>query len=30
MGSLRVQAFNEELQEWQCHQDVDLVNERRW
>jgi hypothetical protein len=30
MGSLRVQAFDEELQEWQCRQDVDLVDERRW
>jgi hypothetical protein len=30
MGSLRVQAFDEELQEQQCSQDVDLVDERRW
>jgi hypothetical protein len=30
MGSLRVQAFDEDLQEQQCHQDVDLVDERRW
>jgi ribonuclease HI len=30
MGSLRVQAFDEELQERQRHQDVDLVDERRW
>jgi hypothetical protein len=30
MGSLRVQAFDEELQEWQRCQDVDLVDERRW
>jgi hypothetical protein len=27
MGSLWVQAFDEELQEWQRRQDVDLVNE---
>jgi hypothetical protein len=30
MGSLRVQAFDEELQEQQRCQDVDLVDERRW
>jgi transposase InsO family protein len=30
MGSLRVQAFDEDLQEWQLRQDVDLVDERRW
>jgi hypothetical protein len=30
MGSQRVQAFDEELQERQRHQDVDLVDERRW
>jgi hypothetical protein len=30
MGSLRVQAFDEELQEQQRHQDVDLIDERRW
>jgi hypothetical protein len=30
MGSLRVQAFDEELQKWQRHQDVDLVDKRRW
>jgi transposase InsO family protein len=30
MGSLRVQACNEELPEPQHHQDVDLVDERRW
>jgi hypothetical protein len=30
MGSLRVQAFDEDLQERQHHQDVDLVDERRW
>jgi hypothetical protein len=30
MGSLRVQAFDENLQEWQHRQDVDLVEERRW
>jgi hypothetical protein len=30
MGSLRVQAFDAELQERQRRQDVDLVNERRW
>jgi hypothetical protein len=28
MGSLRVQAFDEELQERQCHQDVDQVLRR--
>jgi hypothetical protein len=30
MGSLRVQAFDEDLQEQQRRQDVDLVDERRW
>jgi hypothetical protein len=30
MGSLRVQAFHEDLQEQQRRQDVDLVDERRW
>jgi hypothetical protein len=30
MGSLRVQAFDEDLQEQQRLQDVDLVDERRW
>jgi hypothetical protein len=30
MGSLRVQAFDENLQEQQRRQDVDLVDERRW
>jgi transposase InsO family protein len=30
MGSLRVQAFDEDLQERQRRQDVDLVDERRW
>jgi hypothetical protein len=30
MGSLRVQAFDEDLQEQQHRQDVDLVDERRW
>jgi hypothetical protein len=30
MGSLQVQAFDEELQERQLRQDVDLVEERRW
>jgi hypothetical protein len=30
MGSLRVQAFDEELLEQQRCQDVDLVDERRW
>jgi hypothetical protein len=30
MGSLRVQDFDEELQEQQCREDVDLVDERRW
>jgi hypothetical protein len=29
MGSLRVQAFDEDLQEQQHRQDVDLVDERR-
>jgi hypothetical protein len=29
MGSLRVQAFDEDLQEQQCRQDVDLIDERR-
>jgi hypothetical protein len=30
MGSLQVQAFDEELQERQHCQDVDLDDERRW
>jgi hypothetical protein len=30
MGSLRVQDFDEELQEQQRRQDVDVVDERRW
>jgi transposase InsO family protein len=30
MGSLRVRAFDEELQEQQHRQDVDLVDEQRW
>jgi hypothetical protein len=30
MGSLRVQAFDEDLQEQQRRQDVDFVDERRW
>jgi hypothetical protein len=30
MGSLRVQAFDEDLQEQQRRQDVELVDERRW
>jgi transposase InsO family protein len=30
MGSLRVQAFDEDLQEQLHRQDVDLVDERRW
>jgi hypothetical protein len=30
MGSLRVQAFDEVLQEQQRLQDVDLIDERRW
>jgi hypothetical protein len=30
MGSLRVQSFDEDLQEQQRRQDVDLVDERRW
>jgi hypothetical protein len=30
MGLLRVQAFDEELQEQKRRQDVDLVDERRW
>jgi hypothetical protein len=30
MGSLRVQAFDEQLQERQRRQDVDLIDERRW
>jgi transposase InsO family protein len=30
LGSLRVQAFDEDLQEQQRRQDVDLVDERRW
>jgi hypothetical protein len=30
MGSLRVQAFDEDLEERQRHQDLDLINERRW
>jgi hypothetical protein len=30
MGSLRVQAFDEDLQEQQRRQDVDLVDEQRW
>ncbi|XP_025828733.1 uncharacterized protein LOC112903728 [Panicum hallii] len=30
MGSLRVQALDEELQERQHRQDVDLVDKRRW
>jgi transposase InsO family protein len=30
MGYLRVQPFDEDLQEQQRRQDVDLVNERRW
>jgi hypothetical protein len=30
MGSLRVQAFDEDLQEQQHRQDVKLVDERRW
>jgi hypothetical protein len=30
MGSLRVQAFDEDLQKQQRRQDVDLIDERRW
>jgi hypothetical protein len=30
MGSLRIQAFDEDLQEQQCRQDTDLVDKRRW
>jgi hypothetical protein len=30
MGSLRVQAFDEDSQEQQRHQDTDLVDEWRW
>jgi hypothetical protein len=30
MGSLQVQAFDEELQERQRCQDVALIDERRW
>jgi hypothetical protein len=30
MNSLRVQAFDEDLQEQQRRQDVDLIDERRW
>jgi hypothetical protein len=30
VGSLRVQAFDEELQERQRRQDVDLIDKRRW
>jgi hypothetical protein len=30
MGSLQVEAFDEELRERQHRQDIDLVDERRW
>jgi vacuolar-type H+-ATPase subunit C/Vma6 len=30
MGSLRVQAYDETMQDQLQHEDIDLVNERRW
>jgi hypothetical protein len=30
MGSLRVQAYNESTQDQLRHEDIDLVDKRRW